>query len=87
MAFTLKPHEYRRNPDTGVASLTRLNPYVRLRRMDVPDAYPVYVQGGAFYSEDGKEIAKTDLPKWLPEELAKLSPKARKEVGIGDLKV
>lgn len=79
--LSLKPHEYRINKDTGQATLTRLNPYVRLKFLE-GDTPPIFIQGGVFMFEDGREIARDKLPDWAKAEVAKLSPQALKEVGL-----
>ena len=84
--LSLKPHEYRKQPDSSSAVLTRLNPYIRLRQLG-GDEPPIFIQGGLFFYEGGQEIPKAKLPAWVLEELKKLTPKARKEVGLGDDKV
>lgn len=86
MGLTLKPHAYRRQPDTNLAVLTQLTPYARFKLLN-SDEPPIYCQGGAFYYEGGEEIPKAKLPPWCLEEVKKLTPKARKEVGLGDDKV
>jgi hypothetical protein len=52
---------------------------VRLYKDPGPE---VYVQDGNFYSSGGPAFKKADLPDWLQEELAKLSPACREEVGL-----
>jgi hypothetical protein len=53
--------------------------YVRLSN----GTFPLFLQDGAIYSEDGREVDEDDLPDWFEEELAKLSPEAKKAVGLG----
>jgi hypothetical protein len=75
--LSLKTHEFvmRR----GTPHLSRVHPYVRLYKDPGPE---VYVQDGNFYSSGGPAFKKADLPDWLQEELAKLSPACREEVGL-----
>jgi hypothetical protein len=56
--------------------------YVRLSN----GTFPLFVQGGAVYSEDGREVDEDDLPDWFEEELNKLSPEAKEAVGLVDRK-
>jgi hypothetical protein len=87
MGLSLKPHEYRRSKDNpGLATLTKLNPYIRLKTLGGDDP-PIYIQRGVFMYEDGEEIPRAKLPPWAVEEVKKLTPKAKKEVGLGDDKV
>ena len=86
MTLSLKPHEYRRDPNSGVAVLTKLNPYIRIRSIG-GDEPPIFIQGGQFMYEDSTVIPKDKLPAWAVEELAKITPKAKKEVGLGNDKV
>lgn len=85
MALSLKPHEYRRDSN-GNAILTKLNPYIRIRQLG-GDEPPIFIQGGQFMYEDSTVIPKDKLPSWAVEELAKLTPKAKKEVGLGNDKI
>lgn len=77
MPLNLRPHEYKRQPNSGMAVLTRLNPYVRLSVEGQP---PIFVQDGRYYAAGGDEIKMA--PDWVKGEVAKLSDRARKEVGL-----
>lgn len=76
MPLSLKVHHHERVPGTQESRLTRLTPYLRLSHKEDP---PVYIQGGAVYSEGGPALET--LPDWFHAELAKLSPAALQEVG------
>lgn len=84
--LTLRTHEYKTN--RSGSSLARINPYVRIKASvkgedgEYEDHAPVFIQGGLYFSEGGEEIAAKDLPKWLPGEVAKLSEKVKREVGL-----
>lgn len=79
-----KVHEYKKVNDGGQATLIRSNPVIRLgKRVEgEPDQIYVFIQNGTFYTEDGKELPLEKRPKWLQEELAKLTPQVRAEVGL-----
>lgn len=81
MSLNLKPHTYRRQPDTDRAILTELNPYVRLSQ---EGEAPVFVQGGSFYDASGKAV--DPVPQWVKDNIAKMTPGARKEVGLPEVK-
>lgn len=74
--LTLRVHDYARIPGTHDMRLVKTTPYVRLARQGSP---PIYVQGGRVYSEGGPEVST--VPAWLPDELAKLTPTVRTEIG------
>jgi hypothetical protein len=78
-----KVHEYKRINDGSHAVLIRTSPVIRLsRKVEGQDQLIVYIQNGQFWTEDGKELPKEKWPKWLPEELAKLTDEAKAEVGL-----
>lgn len=82
--LTLRVHDYQTRKGGQSAVLTHLRPYVRLRvrlEEDV-DEPPIFIQGGHYYTEDGKEIAKDKLPKWVEGEVAKLSAGCKKDIGL-----
>lgn len=80
--LSLKVHHHEKLPGTQESRLVKTTPYVRLCRQDPVTkitAPPIYVQGGRAYGEGGPELAT--LPDWFEEEMAKLTPKLRDEVG------
>lgn len=77
MPLSLRTHEYK--TVKGRAILTGVKPYVRLSAFDGP---PVYVQGGHFFAEGGKQIQEDQLPEWIWDEIEKMSEQARQEVGL-----
>lgn len=80
----LRVHHYKRINDGSQAVLTQLKPYIALCKANDEEggSTRVFVQNGQFFHEGGAEYKKTELPSWLSTELAKLSPDARKEVGL-----
>lgn len=85
--FDLKVHEYKsvKDPVTGTVStkLVRTRPYIRLKEQgdtNAPANSPIFIQDGKFFYEGGQEV--DEHPAWLSDALAKLSPKARTEVGL-----
>jgi len=80
-----KIQEYAKITDGGPLVLTRVRPCTRItRREEGVDPIYVFIQGGTYYSEDGKVIPTGMLPAWLDDEIAKMTPAARKEVGLQD---
>jgi hypothetical protein len=74
-------HVYERvKGTTNQMRLVRTNPYVRI--MGDKFVAPIFVQGGRFYSEGGAEVE--EFPPNFQEELAKLSPEIKAEVGLKD---
>jgi hypothetical protein len=81
--LNLKVHEYNRIRDGSRAILTKVNPYICLSKANPEGGSTrVFIQGGKFYHEGGKEYRTSELPSWLNEEIAKLTPQARKEIGL-----
>lgn len=76
MAFSLKVHHYEKIPGSQQSRLVRVTPYVRITRDSHP---PLYVQGGGVYGEGGQRVET--LPAWFDEEMARLSPQMREQVG------
>lgn len=74
----LKVHHYVKLPNTTEMRLTKVSPYVRICRAAAP---PIFLQEGQVFSEGGEPV--TPLPEWFEEELAKITPKVRDEVGWG----
>jgi hypothetical protein len=72
-----KVHEYQKIPGTSEVRLIRTQPYVRLTHENWP---PIFIQGGQFYYQGGPPV--TPLPEWVAEEVARLSPACRAEVGL-----
>jgi hypothetical protein len=72
-------HLYEKIPGTDQTRLVRMNPYVRIGRKDHP---PIYVQAGQVYGEGGQPV--DPLPDWFGEEMSRLSPKVRNEIGWRD---
>jgi hypothetical protein len=75
MAFSLKTHVPKRNDPEG--KIGRYTPYVRINSSEGP---PLFIQGGKFYSEGGEMVK--DLPDWVDDEVAKMSPTAKRECGL-----
>jgi len=75
MAFSLKTHIPKRGDAEG--KIARYQPYVRINHVDGP---PLFIQGGKYYSEGGELIK--DLPDWVDDEVAKMSPTAKRECGL-----
>ena len=78
MPLNLKPHEYKRRPNTNTATLIRHNPYVAFARPLQPT---IFLQGGIFYGQAGHELDPDDVPEDVMEAVALMSPEARKAVG------
>jgi hypothetical protein len=85
--LNLNVHEFSKPADGSRPTLTRVTPYICLSR-GLPEggSTRVFIQGGAFYHEGGKEYKRHELPPWLNEELARLTPTALREVGLVDWK-
>jgi hypothetical protein len=81
-----KVHEYSRINDGSRATLTRVNPYIVMSRGNGEGSVRVFIQGGQFYHEKGEEFSKDALPPWVNDEIAKMTPAARKEAGLQDWK-
>lgn len=80
-----KVHVYKKVNDGGQAVLVRSSPALRLsHRAEGEPQINIFIQEGEFYTEDGKVLPVERRPKWLGEELAKLTPEAKKEVGLKD---
>jgi hypothetical protein len=79
-----KVHEYKKANDGSPAVLIRSSPVLRLGRRTEDELSQVYVfvQNGEFYTENGELLPPEMRPKWLAEELAKVNPKVRAEVGL-----
>jgi hypothetical protein len=69
-----------------MASLVQCDPYIRLKQLG-GDEPPIFIQHGQFYYEDSTVVDKAKLPEWAKEQVAVLTPAARKEVGLGNDKV
>jgi hypothetical protein len=74
--LSLRVHHHEKKPGSMESRLVRVTPYVRITRDSHP---PLYVQGGRVFSEGGPEVET--LPAWFGEEMARLSPKVREEIG------
>lgn len=72
-----KVHRYTRIPGTLEMRLVETRPYVRLRRGYDP---PLFVQEGVLYDEGGTVV--DPWPQWVHEDIDKLSPVVRAEVGL-----
>lgn len=59
-------------------------PYVRLSKRNEDKSVDVlYIQNGQFFTgENTPPIKAKDLPEWAMAEIAKLSPEAKREVGL-----
>lgn len=76
MPLSLKVHWFEKIPGQQQTRLARVTPYARITREGHP---PIYVQAGGVFSEGGKPLEQ--LPGWFDEEMARLTPKVREEVG------
>jgi hypothetical protein len=80
--FNFRTHEPIRK--AGQVTGYRTQPSVRLRVGDGPG---VHIQGGKFFGEGGGgELTEAEIPGWLEGEIAKMSPAARRSVGLPDPK-
>jgi hypothetical protein len=78
MPLTLtKVHEWQRVPNTTEVRLVSERNYIRL--MDKDAGYPLFIQSGQVFSEDGEAVG--DLPEWFWVELRKCNPVALAAVG------
>jgi hypothetical protein len=59
--------------------MVRSQPYTRLNAGEGP---PVFIQAGQFFSEGGPVLKPDEVPDWLDEEIARMTPGARQEVGL-----
>lgn len=82
--LNLKPHEYRKLPNSELHGLVRINPYLRLSvREENGNQAVVYIQEGEFFDAAGKPLpTDDDVPDWVWDELAKVSVEAKKSVGL-----
>lgn len=78
MTFSLKTH-LKKTSKSGDTVLVRQQPYARLNCGEGP---PVFVQHGQPYAEGGEHLTEGKLPDWYWDELAKMTPEARREVGL-----
>lgn len=76
--LNLKPHVAKPN-GMGQMVLIRSQPYARLKVGEDP---PVFIQGGKYYGEGGPMLEDDELPPWLDDEIARMRPGARQEVGL-----
>jgi hypothetical protein len=79
MPFSLKTHIPKRGAD-GESKIARYVPYTRIRGEGADG--PLFIQGGYFYTEGGQHIKAADLPDWVEDEVAKLTPAAKRECGL-----
>jgi hypothetical protein len=82
--LSLKVHTFAKATDGGHEVLSQISPYAVLSRQTEGGSIRVFIQGGAFYHEGGPAYKESELPPWLHEEIAKMTPKARAEVGLKD---
>lgn len=81
MSFSLTVHETKAKD--GNLVLTRVRPYARISRgMDKPI---IFIQDGHFYTENGSAVDKKDLDAGFWDEVKKMTPEARKAVGLSDV--
>lgn len=78
--LNLRVHDYRKIPNSEAFSLARVDHYVCLSSQD-PQA-TVFVQRGQFFDQSGKPMKDDDVPEWAWEQMAKMSPDAKKAVGF-----
>lgn len=76
MTLDLRVHDWKRSK-SGKAVLRRTLPYVRLHQAGES---AIFVQGGRYYTDDGKEVAK--VPAWVTEQLKAVSDPVKKEIGL-----
>ena len=55
------------------------NPYMRFIS---EGNFPVSVQGGRFYADAGDRIELKDVPDWVKTAINRLTPEARKKIGL-----
>lgn len=78
MAFSLRTHIPKKGDGEG--KIARYTPYVRIRGEGADG--PLFIQGGYFYTEGGQHIKQADLPDWVDDEVAKMTPAAKRECGL-----
>lgn len=77
MPLTLRVHQYRAHEGREV--LSQVVPYVRMVKKDEP----VYVlQDGCVYGQGGGLIEPADVPEWVWDTLAGMSPTVRDELKV-----
>ena len=57
----------------------RETPYVRLRNGEEP---PIMIQGGQYFDGGGRLVGEDDVPAWVKDEVRKMTPDVREEVGL-----
>ena len=62
MPLDLKPHKYKTNPQTGMATLDKVIPYKLFTRMEPGGRVEIYLQNGTYYYESG-EIVPDEMLK------------------------
>ena len=77
MSLTLRPHVYEKTSGLNQFKLVRTIPYIRIGFQG--EYY--FLQEGKVYDAAGKEMDA--LPVWLADEVKKLTPEAKAEVGFG----
>jgi len=74
-----KVHNYEKIPGKHQVSLREVTPYVRFVH---EDDTPIIVQKGAFYSDGGQRIKKTDIPPWFWEQAKLINKEKRERIGL-----
>jgi len=78
MTLSLQTHIVKKN-DNGEPVVVRSSPYIRL---NAEGESPIYIQNGGFYFAGGQSVKFADLPDWAGDEIAKMTPEAKREVGL-----
>lgn len=76
--FSAVVHHMNKDPETNRYRVTHITPLTRLSA----NGEVVMLQSGAFFDAGGVEIKSVDVPVWALKEMAKMTPKALKEVGF-----
>jgi hypothetical protein len=80
VSLNLRTHETRKIPGTTQQRLVRVLPYSRFNMQGEP---PFFVQGGKFFSDEGKHpIKEEDIPEWVKGQIERMSPEGRLKLGL-----
>ena len=78
MALNLQSHVWTKDSKTGQAVIGKVNHCADLAKMGEPR---IFLQSGKAYYGDGTEIQTSELPPWVFEEIARMSPTTRRNIG------
>lgn len=81
MPLNLRPHHYEIR--SGVAVVTKVMPYKRIR-LD-RDTPPIFIQNGKFWSDEGAQITKENLPDGFWKYMERFSDESLRKVGLGKI--